>query len=78
MNKQAVKDCLYGGIMEIIQTPAHYYHSSVGSSYSHFTELGKTAVFEYVTSMAHIMTVCAAEEIDTHAKDLIMKGLTST
>jgi len=77
MNKQAVKDCLYGGIMEIIQTPAHYYHSSVGSSYSHFTELGKTAVSEYVTSMAHIMTASAAEEIDTHAKDLIMKGLTT-
>jgi len=78
MNKQAAKDFLYGGIMEIIRNPTHYYNSGVGSSYSHFTELGKTAVFEYVTSMAHIMTVCAAEEIDTHAKDLIMKGLTST
>ena len=77
MNKQAAKDFLYGGIMEIIQNPTHYYNSGAGSSYSHFTELGKTAVFEYVTSMAHIMTVCAAEEIDNHAKDLIMKGLTT-
>lgn len=77
MNKQAVKDCLYGGIMEIIQTPAHYYHSSVGIGYCHFTELGKTAVSEYVSAMANIMVIAAAEEIDTHAKDLIMKGLTT-
>jgi len=77
MKKEAAKDLLYGGLLEIMQTREFYYNSGMRGSYSYFTDIGKEAVAEYLDAMANIMLASADAYIDQQSKDLIMKGLTT-
>lgn len=75
MKKDAVKDLLYGGLLELINSRKNYYNSSVGSSYNHFTDDGKEAVQEYLHAMATVMLKAEAAELDNRAKEMVMKEL---
>lgn len=75
MKKEAVKDLLYGGLLELMNNRNNYYNSSVGSSYNHFTEQGKGAVQDYLKEMATLMLTAEQESLDIRAKNLVMKGL---
>lgn len=75
MKKDAAKDLLYGGLMELIQKRENYYNSSVGSNYNHFTETGQDAVKEFLKEMATIMLRAEEESLNTRAKELVIKGL---
>ena len=75
MDKQAVKDLTYGGISELMRNPNYYYFSSVGSAYSHWTEAGKQALYEYMELMAFKFHESEQESLNQRAKELVIKGL---
>lgn len=75
MDKQAVKDLTYGGISELMRNPNYYYFSSVGSTYSHWTELGKQALHEYMELMAFKFHEAEQESLNKRAKQLVISGL---
>lgn len=75
MNRQALKDLLYGGIEEMTQNPRLYYQSSVGKEYSHWTDTGKENLSEFMNYMAQEMAKCRQIEDDQRAKDMVLKEL---
>jgi hypothetical protein len=77
MNRQALKDLLYGGIEEMTQNPRLYYRSSVGKEYSHWTDAGKENVSEFMNYMAQEMAKCRQVEDDNRAKEMVLKELKS-
>jgi hypothetical protein len=77
MNRAAIKDLLYGGLMEIMRNRQYYYHSGVNSTYNHFTEEGHEAVREYLSMIAAKMMETEHQELDARAKEMVLKELKS-
>ncbi len=77
MEKQAIKELMYGGINELMQNRRYYYKSSVGKDYSHWTEEGKEALNRFINDMTHYITDAENASLDQRAKDLVMKELKS-
>jgi hypothetical protein len=77
MEKQAIKELMYGGLNEIMNNRRYYYTSSTGKHYSHFTEPGKIAVQEFVTEIASYITDAENNELDKRARDMVLKELKS-
>lgn len=77
MEKQAIKELMYGGIKELMNNRSYYYRSSTGRQFSSFTENGKAAVQEFVSEIAGYIIDAENAELDQRAKDLVMKELKS-
>lgn len=75
MERTAIKDLLYGGMIEMMQNKDFYYSSSMGAEYSHWTDRGTLAVTEFVISMTQLMHKAEDEMLDERAKQLVMKEL---
>ena len=75
LEKAAIKDLFYGGMVEIMNNRNYYYKSSVGSEYNHFTESGLTAMSEYTQLMATMITNAEEASLNKRAKDLVINGL---
>ena len=75
MEKQAIKQLMYGGIKELMSDRKYYYNSGMGKNYSHFTDEGKVAVHEFVTEIAAYITEAEDKELDSRAKDMVLKEL---
>jgi hypothetical protein len=75
MNRAAIKDLLYGGLMEIMRNRQYYYHSGINSTYNHFTDEGHEAVKEYLSLIAAKMMEAEHQELDARAKELVLKEL---
>ena len=75
MEKQAIKELMYGGLNEIMNNRRYYYTSSAGKHYSHFTEPGKIAVQEFVAEIAAYITDAENAALDQRAKDMVLKEL---
>jgi hypothetical protein len=75
MEKQAVKDLMFGGIHELMRNRNYYYHSTVGVSYCHWTDEGKEALHEYMTVMGWKLKEAEEAELNQRAKELVIKGL---
>lgn len=75
MQKEAVKDMLYGGILELMRNDKVYYCSSVGSNFNHFTEDGKQAVNAYLMQMAALMLIAEDELTNKRAKAMVLSEL---
>lgn len=75
MDRPALKEMMYGAMEEMLQNNRFYYHSSIGSNYSHFTEEGKANMAEFLELMAHEMKKCREKELDTRAKNIVMQEL---
>jgi len=75
LEKSAIKELLYGGMMEMLKNRDYYYNSGIGSNYSHFTENGKEAMAEYLRVMADLMMKAEEESLNKRAKELVIKGL---
>lgn len=78
MNKEAVKDMMFGGLHELIRNRKFYYYSSVGSQFSHWTDDGKQAVLEYMELMARKMREAEEVELNERAKEMTFSALKST
>lgn len=77
MQKSAIKDLMYGGLEEIINNRNHYYNSSVGAGYSHFTDSGEEAVMEFIKLIAHKIHEAEQADLDRRAKEQVLKELKS-
>jgi hypothetical protein len=75
MDKGAVKDLVFGGLMELQRNRAYYYYSGVGSNYSYWTEDGKEAVLEFMREMAPLMRQAEEQDLDKRAKEMVLKEL---
>jgi hypothetical protein len=75
MNKEALKDLTYGGVMEILHNSRFYYRSSVGSQYSHLTDDGEKALIEYMKLMSFKMLEAEEAELDSRAKKMVLNTL---
>lgn len=54
-----------------------YYHSSVGESYSYFTEEGKEAITEFMNSMAYKIRAAEEADLERRAKEQTLEALKS-
>jgi hypothetical protein len=75
MEKEAIKDILYGGLTELMNNQDFYYRSTAGSDYSKWTEKGSAVMLEYVTSMSRQIHTAEDKLLDKRAKNLVIKGL---
>ena len=75
MDKQAVKDLMFGGINELMRNRKYYYHSDVGQTYSYWTDEGKEALLEYMNIMVYKLHEAEEESLNKRAKELVIKGL---
>jgi len=75
MDKQAIKDVMFGGLSELMKNRKYYYFSAVGTNYCHFTEDGQKALQEYMTLMGAKLCEAEEAELNRRAKDLVIKGL---
>ena len=75
MDKQAVKDLTYGGMLELLNNPRMFYKSSVGRDYCHLTDAGKAAVAEYMDLMAWKIIQAEEADLDRRAKEMVIKEL---
>lgn len=75
MEKAAIKDLFYGGVVEIMNNRNYYYKSSVGSEYNHLTESGLKVMSEYMNFMAGLIADAEEASLNKRAKDLVINGL---
>jgi hypothetical protein len=75
MDKQAIKDLMFGGIHALMQNRKYYYHSSVGQSYSHWTDEGKEALHEYMNIIGWKLMEAEEANLTKRAKELVINGL---
>jgi len=74
MDKQALKELVYGGMQELMRNRAYYYRG-IGIEYSHWTDAGKLALQEFMDIAAFKMLQAEEAELDKRAKELVIKGL---
>lgn len=77
MEKQAIKELIYGGINELMQNSRYYYHSNVGSDYSKWTPDGKLAVQEFLEQITKFIHDAEQAALDDRSKDILLKTLKS-
>ena len=77
MKKAAVKDLMFGGVMELSRNSRYYYHSTVGKTYCYWTEEGKQAISEFMQEMAPMMRLAEQQDLDERAKEMVLKELKS-
>ena len=75
MQKNAIKELLYGGISELMHNKTYYYKSSVGRGYSKWTDEGEKALNEFVSEIANFIIEADKEELDRRAKEMVMDTL---
>ena len=75
LNKQDLKNILYGSIYELAKDRKNYYHSNFGNNYSHFTTEGEKAVLELLQVWVYNMLETEERELDRRAKDMVIKEL---
>lgn len=77
MRKSAVKDLMFGGMMELSRNSRYYYHSTVGKTYCYWTEEGKEAIVEFMKELAPMMRMAEEQDLDERAKQMVLKELKS-
>jgi len=75
MDRPAIKDFVYGGMMELMRNRQYYYNSGVGSSYNHWTEEGKAALVDYMNLVASKMWEAEQRDLDSRAKQQVLDNL---
>jgi hypothetical protein len=75
MNKDTVKDLMFGGVTELMKNKRFYYFSSVGAAYCHWTEDGQSALIDYMNLIGWKMKEAEEAEINKRAKELVLQGL---
>ena len=75
LDKGAIKDFLYGGLMEIMNNRQYFYKSTVGQGYSYFTEEGEKALVEYMNFVSWKMIEAENDELNARSKEIVMKTL---
>ncbi len=75
MDKDSIKDLLYGGISELVNNRDFYHMSGVSTEYSKLTDRGAAAILMFINQMAVNILVAQQAELDNRAKQLVLNGL---
>jgi len=75
MEKQAIKDLMYGSLTELMQNRRYYSRSSVGPEYSRWTEEGQVVLKQFMSEIIKLIYVANKNELDSRAKELVLKDL---
>lgn len=75
LEKAAIKDLLYGGVMEILNNSDFYYNSRIDSGYNRFTDRGRAAMEEYLKTVAALMLKAEEESLNKRAKEMVINSL---
>ena len=73
--KSAIKDTVYGGLVELARNPNFYHCSSVGSEYSHLTAEGREVVRDYIEQAMYLICIAEEESLNKRAKEMVINGL---
>lgn len=77
MEKQAIKELLYGGVSELMKNKRYYYVSSVSKDYNKWTEEGLTALNDFVGVITHYIIAADENDLDRRAKEIVFNSLKS-
>ena len=77
MEKQALKDFIFGGLTELMNDSKYYHYSRIGIDYCHWTEAGVKALTEYTNFIGTMMIRAQEEDLDQRAKEMVLEGLKS-
>ncbi len=77
MEKQAIKDLMYGSLNELMQNSRYYYRSSVGVEYCRWTDDGRAVLDQFMSEITKLIWDADQNELDRRAKVLVMKELKS-
>jgi adenosyl cobinamide kinase/adenosyl cobinamide phosphate guanylyltransferase len=75
LDKQSLKNILYGSIYELSQDKNLYYRSTFGGKYSHFTPEGERVIVEILTMWVDKMLDEETKSLDERAKNLVLTQL---
>ena len=77
MRKTAVKDQLYGAIIEMMNNREYFYKSNIGKTheYSHWTEDGREALMEFLEGHTRQMLLAEEKLIKERAKEMTFEAL---
>jgi len=77
MEKQAVKDLMYGSLNELMQNRRYYSRSSVGPEYSRWTEEGQVVLNQFMSDIIKLIYIAEQNDLDSRSKELVFKELKS-
>ena len=77
MEKQAIKELMYGGINELMQNRRYYYNSNIGKNYSHWTDEGKVAMESFMREMTQYIYDAEQRSLNERAKEQTLQALKS-
>lgn len=75
MDRQALKEFTYGGVLELMRNRKYYYHSTVGINYSHWTDEGKVALNELMNLIGYKMIEAEELELRERSKQMVLNSL---
>lgn len=75
MRKSAVKNQLYGAIMEMMTDRELFYRSDMNHDYSHWTDAGKEELMRLMTDYSRKMLVSQSLEDQQRSKDMVFENL---
>jgi hypothetical protein len=75
MEKQAIKDLMYGSLNELMQNRQYYYRSSVGPEYCRWTEEGQLVLKQFMSEITKLIYAADQIDLDIRAKELVLKEL---
>jgi len=77
MEKQAVKDLMYGSLNELMQNRRYYSRSSAGPEYSRWTEEGQVVLNQFMSDIIKLIYIVEQNDLDSRSKELVFKELKS-
>lgn len=75
MDKQALKNILYGSIAELVKDRKYYHYSDFGDKYCYYTDEGQKAVIEVLEAWTSKLLQEEQRLLDKRAKEIVIKGL---
>jgi len=75
MRRSAVKNQLYGGLLEMMKERELFYRSDMNHDFSHWTEIGKEELFIFMLDMSRKMLKAESVDDEARAKEMVFKTL---
>lgn len=77
MKKAAIKDQLYGGIVEMMHNRTLFHRSDIGAKheYSRWSDEGQQELLDFVQEISRKILVAEDAELDRRAKDMVIKTI---
>jgi hypothetical protein len=75
MNHEVIGGAVYASLLTTLNNSKFYYHSPVGSTYSHLTDEGRKAVLGLIELYACPMLAAENEMLDERAKEIVIREL---